>query len=65
VRHDAVASPAFRAQLLALVRGRRRLKGEAGELQGEPFTGLRPALEALDAMGDDESMVLGREQSNT
>jgi len=62
ILHDAVGSAAFRSALLGLVRGRRRLKGDIGELQGEPFTGLRRVVETL---GDHDSMLLGREQSNT
>jgi len=60
--HDAVASPSFRAALLSLVRNRRRLRGQGGELQGEAFPGLRRVLGTL---GEEGSFVLGREQSNT
>ncbi|NJD09540.1 MAG: hypothetical protein FIB01_03510 [Gemmatimonadetes bacterium] len=62
VLHDAVASPAFRALLLAQEAERRGLEGGTGVLQGEAFGGLEQALARL---GDQESVVLGREQSNT
>ena len=60
--YDALASRTMRAVLLGIVRGKRRLKGDIGDLNGVAFGGLRRAVENLD---ENDSRLLGREQSNT
>ncbi|HUH13811.1 MAG TPA: maltose alpha-D-glucosyltransferase [Longimicrobiales bacterium] len=58
--HDALADEGFAVRLLELLRGRRRLRGDQGEVAGVSFPGLRVAPDArLDPR------VSRAEQSNT
>jgi maltose alpha-D-glucosyltransferase/alpha-amylase len=59
---DALRDPAVRAALLGIAAGRRRLRTERGELQGNATPELRRALERLDPM---QSRLVTAEQTNT
>ena len=62
VLHDAVLNPGFRAALLDLIRNRRRLRGDLGDLIGVPYGRLRALLDTVDVT---DSRALSVEQSNT
>ncbi|HEU4324843.1 MAG TPA: maltose alpha-D-glucosyltransferase [Roseiflexaceae bacterium] len=60
--YDPSAERAFSAALLALLSGRRRSRGQAGELAAPPSRALQRALDARDAL---EPSAMRAEQSNT
>ena len=59
--HDAIASPAFGAALLAAVRGRRPIHGEEGQLAGQ----LYKAMKTVPAGADLTAHPLSAEQTNS
>ncbi len=59
---DALGDPDFRAALLGLAAGRRRVRGEVGELHGFAASALRGVVEDLDGA---QSRVVAGEQTNT
>ncbi len=61
--YDAIYDPALRDALFALIKGRRRHKGDAGELVGLPGSRLRALAEKRDEVL--LSQVLKAEQSNS